>query len=119
MPIYLMFIRVLPSVEFYFTLKTYLKGAPFYNASVVAVLLQNPFSLRGADAEPQFHRHATSSNREWRVPGVDRRCHCGDAEYRWIIAEQRRRQMVQQALSDGDPRDRRSASAKRLGRCHL
>jgi hypothetical protein len=28
-----MFIRVLPSVEFYFTLKTYLKGAPFYNAS--------------------------------------------------------------------------------------
>jgi len=33
MPIYLMFIRVLPSVEFCFTLKTYLKGAPFYNAS--------------------------------------------------------------------------------------
>src|ERR1700681_4692191 len=33
MPIYLMFIRVLLSVEFCFTLKTYLKGAPFYNAS--------------------------------------------------------------------------------------
>src|ERR1700692_4635199 len=32
MPIYLMFIRVLLSVEFCFTLKTYLKGAPFYNA---------------------------------------------------------------------------------------
>jgi hypothetical protein len=32
-PIYLMFIRVLLSVEFCFTLKTYLKGAPFYNAS--------------------------------------------------------------------------------------
>jgi hypothetical protein len=31
--IYLMFIRVLLSVEFCFTLKTYLKGAPFYNAS--------------------------------------------------------------------------------------
>jgi hypothetical protein len=28
-----MFIRVLLSVEFCFTLKTYLKGAPFYNAS--------------------------------------------------------------------------------------
>src|SRR6267143_6464951 len=33
MPIYLMFIGVLLSVEFCFTLKTYLKGAPFYNAS--------------------------------------------------------------------------------------
>src|SRR6267154_1273184 len=33
MPIYLMFIRVLLSVEFCFTLKTYLKGALFYNAS--------------------------------------------------------------------------------------
>jgi len=33
MPIYLMFIRVLLSVEFCFALKTYLKGAPFYNAS--------------------------------------------------------------------------------------
>src|SRR5713101_4450764 len=33
MPIYLMFIRVLLSVEFCFTLKTYLKGAPFYNVS--------------------------------------------------------------------------------------
>jgi hypothetical protein len=33
MPIYLMFIRVLLSVEFCFTLKTYIKGAPFYNAS--------------------------------------------------------------------------------------
>ncbi len=33
MPIYLMFIRVLLSVEFCFTPKTYLKGAPFYNAS--------------------------------------------------------------------------------------
>jgi hypothetical protein len=28
-----MLIRVLLSVEFCFTLKTYLKGAPFYNAS--------------------------------------------------------------------------------------
>ncbi len=28
-----MFIRVLLSVEFCFTPKTYLKGAPFYNAS--------------------------------------------------------------------------------------
>src|ERR1700730_8821774 len=33
MPIYLMFIRVLLSVAFCVTLKTYLKGAPFYNAS--------------------------------------------------------------------------------------
>ena len=33
MPIYLMFLWVLPSVEFCFTLKTCLKGAPFYNAS--------------------------------------------------------------------------------------
>src|ERR1700694_5427719 len=32
MPIYLMSIRVLLSVEFCVTLKTYLKGAPFYNA---------------------------------------------------------------------------------------
>jgi predicted PurR-regulated permease PerM len=31
-----MSIRVLLSVEFCFTLKTYLKGAPFYNASVIA-----------------------------------------------------------------------------------
>jgi hypothetical protein len=29
-----MFIRVLPSVELDFTLKTYRKGAPFYNASL-------------------------------------------------------------------------------------
>jgi hypothetical protein len=33
MPIYLMSIRVLLSVELCVTLKTYLKGAPFYNAS--------------------------------------------------------------------------------------
>src|ERR1022692_1749594 len=33
MPIYLISIRVLLSVEFCFTLKIYLKGAPFYNAS--------------------------------------------------------------------------------------
>jgi hypothetical protein len=33
MPIYLMSIRVLLSVEFCVALKTYLKGAPFYNAS--------------------------------------------------------------------------------------
>src|SRR5580704_9326198 len=33
-----MFIRVLLSVEFCFTLKTYLKGAPFYNASACARL---------------------------------------------------------------------------------
>jgi hypothetical protein len=33
MPIYLMSIRVFLSVEFCVTLKTYLKGAPFYNAS--------------------------------------------------------------------------------------
>jgi hypothetical protein len=33
MPIYLMFIRVLLWVEFCLTLKIYLKGAPFYNAS--------------------------------------------------------------------------------------
>src|ERR1019366_9407883 len=32
MPIYLMSIRVLLSVELCVTLKTYLKGAPFYNA---------------------------------------------------------------------------------------
>src|ERR1035441_9881878 len=32
-PIYLMSIRVLLSVELCVTLKTYLKGAPFYNAS--------------------------------------------------------------------------------------
>jgi hypothetical protein len=32
MPIYLMFIRVFLSVEFWFRLKTYLKGAPFYSA---------------------------------------------------------------------------------------
>src|SRR6267143_3829136 len=37
MPIYLMFIRVLLSVEFCFTLKTYLKGAPFYNASATSL----------------------------------------------------------------------------------
>src|SRR6266851_4388542 len=37
MPIYLMFIRVLLSVEFCFTLKTYLKGAPFYNALQTAL----------------------------------------------------------------------------------
>jgi hypothetical protein len=33
MPIYLMSIRVLLSVELCVKLKTYLKGAPFYNAS--------------------------------------------------------------------------------------
>jgi hypothetical protein len=32
-----MSIRVLLSVEFCFTLKTYLKGAPFYNASASEV----------------------------------------------------------------------------------
>jgi len=32
-----MSIRVLLSVEFCFTLKTYLKGAPFYNASKLDV----------------------------------------------------------------------------------
>src|SRR6266853_5042360 len=37
MPIYLMFIGVLLSVEFCFTLKTYLKGAPFYNALQTAL----------------------------------------------------------------------------------
>jgi hypothetical protein len=38
MPIYLMFIRVLLSVEFCFALKTYLKGVPFYNASAKGVV---------------------------------------------------------------------------------
>ena len=37
MPIYLVFIQVLLSVEFCFTLKTYLKGAPFYNALQTAL----------------------------------------------------------------------------------
>jgi hypothetical protein len=40
MPIYLMFIRVLLSVEFCFTPKTYLKGAPFYNASAQIISRQ-------------------------------------------------------------------------------
>src|SRR2546427_2493659 len=37
MPIYLVFIQVLLSVEFCFTLKTYLKGAHFYNALQTAL----------------------------------------------------------------------------------
>src|ERR1700730_6091416 len=50
MPIYLLFIRVLPSVEFCFTLKTYLKGAPFYNASS---LLPYPPTSTKVDILPQ------------------------------------------------------------------
>jgi len=48
MPIYLMSIRVLLSVEFWFTLKTYLKGAPFYNALKLGMA---PPPLRYACAE--------------------------------------------------------------------
>ena len=41
MPIYLMSIRVLLSVEFCFALKIYLKGAPFYNASASRTSTEN------------------------------------------------------------------------------
>lgn len=44
LPIYLMFMRVLLSVEFCFTLKTYLKGAPFYNASAIGEISPMPVS---------------------------------------------------------------------------
>src|SRR6266851_8225055 len=61
MPIYLMFIRVLLSVEFCFTLKTYLKGAPFYNASASGTCAENTSNARGSRwsdllslSEPQF-----------------------------------------------------------------
>src|SRR5215472_15463632 len=37
MPIYLMFIKGVLSVEFGFALRTYRKGAPFHNASVLAL----------------------------------------------------------------------------------
>jgi hypothetical protein len=43
-----MFIRVLLSVEFCFTLKTYIKGAPFYNASAWGRFLSiSPKSVSG------------------------------------------------------------------------
>ncbi len=51
MPIYLMFIGVLLSVEFCFTLKTYLKGAPFYNA------LQTALHAKAKEA-PSFRFYA-------------------------------------------------------------
>src|SRR5713101_7552235 len=51
MPIYLMFIRVLLLVEFWITLKTYLKGAPFYNA------LQTALHAKAKEA-PNFRFYA-------------------------------------------------------------
>src|SRR6266851_3218099 len=64
MPIYLMFIGVFLSVEFCFTLKTYLKGAPFYNASawetcgrlgrhVVLLIVAHPRSPRTPFSGPR------------------------------------------------------------------
>ena len=46
MPIYLMSIRVLLSVELCVTLKTYLKGAPFYNAWEAAILNYDNSTLK-------------------------------------------------------------------------
>jgi hypothetical protein len=51
MPIYLMFIEVLLSVQFCFALKTYLKGAPFYNASSSRRSPRSPF----VDHQPARH----------------------------------------------------------------
>src|SRR5437870_5468071 len=72
MPIYLMFIRVLPSVEFCFTLKTYLKGAPFYNASaegkVGHAVGKAIEALQCRKAEQQIGRAGNGDRRPERYP---------------------------------------------------
>jgi hypothetical protein len=72
MPIYLMFIRVLLSVEFCFALKTYLKGAPFYNASAegkvgpaVGKVIE---ALQSRKAEKQIDQAGNDDRRPERYP---------------------------------------------------
>jgi len=65
MPIYLMFIGVLLSVEFCVTLKPYLKGAPFYNASASR---RSPSASRRS---PSASRRSPSASR--RSPSASRR----------------------------------------------
>src|ERR1700730_14184896 len=62
MPIYLMSIRVLLSVELCVTLKTYLKGAPFYNAWEV------PSRLRFDEGQRRRRRNWVRAAVE--LPGV-------------------------------------------------
>ena len=67
-----MFIRVLLSVEFCFTLKTYLKRAPFYNASaegkVGHAVGKDMEALQGRKAEQPIGRAGNDDRRPERYP---------------------------------------------------
>src|SRR5208283_486040 len=67
-----MFIRVLLSVEFCFTLKTYLKRAPFYNASaegkVGHAVGKDMEALHSRKAEKQIGRAGNDDRRPERYP---------------------------------------------------
>src|ERR1035438_8751008 len=68
MPIYLMSIRVLLSVEFCFALKIYLKGAPFYNASAKPL-------VRFEGLPGEFSQHDFGEIEVEFVSGTRRRIH--------------------------------------------